>query len=297
MKADKSPPNIGENPLEGETSSNYIDGNMLRIEMFRWNLEQVIHCLQDEMKNPLVEYLNLDKNIVQNCRINTESSIINDKDDVSNQDFLHTFAPDIVIQDSDGMIIAVIQLAILSQNSDEIASDMAAIQMVELMKYHVEHEVPVALINIRYEDGGVAYDWLVLGKANIPPPPIMLLLIDSTTGLDPILPKNALSAPFIKDIYNEILVNDGFYDFEKKMASFQDLVNKSQLAFEKLPFDTSYRKKIDVKYYWRQIVRKYNELELIQVHKMEFEEFHKILEELILIDYLERLKKIGLNIK
>lgn len=174
---------------------------------------------------------------------------------------------------------------------------MSSIQMVELIKYHVEHGVPVALVNIRYGDGSLRYEWLVIGRANTSPSPIIIQLIDSKTGLDPILPRNARSHPFVKEIYQEIKMNGGEIDLRKKSKDFQRLVNTSQKNFQNLRFYKRVQKYIDVEDYWNNLAKEANNLGLYKFQKMDFKDYYKQWKAMVVNNYKKRLIKFKNTLK
>jgi len=282
--------------LNGKSDIECLNENEGATEVFQWQLEKTLSDLKDEIKNCLVEYMGLDKSTVDKCRPDLNWGIVKDRNkangiDKYGQEFRFTFAPDIMIEDHNKKIVAVIQLKGRSQNRSEITATMSSIQMVELIKYHVEHKVPVAMVNIRYNGRGVQYEWLVIGKANIPPSLLMEQLIDPEICVDPIIVRIARSRLFAEYIHNKFIINKGTINYIKILAKFKDLVNEYQLKFENLRFYKRSSKDLDVKKYWNRIVQRYEELKIRQPHKMEFRKFYQKWKALIIEDYENKLKE------
>lgn len=273
-----------------------LDENKGGTEFFKLHLDRMIANM-DEIKNVLVEYFNLDPSIIKNSKVSIKWGIVKDRSkaiaiDKLGQEFRYTFAPDIVIEDEHKKIIAVIQLKGRSQNRSEITATMSFFQMVELFKYHVEHEVPVALVNINKAGNGVQYEWLVLGKANTPLFPFMKQLIDPITGVDPILPRNARSRKFARTVYDKLNTMGSEFLLNDLVSKFQNTVNKSQLKFQKLRFHKEKPKFLDVEIYWDRIIEKYNVKFKKEIHPMGFDEFYAKWKKMIVLDYGEQLKEI-----
>lgn len=280
-----------------KTDIDCLDENKGATYVFKLQMEKIQNDLQIEIKNVLVEYMNLNRSVVENSRINIDWGIVKDRSkalgmDKHHQEFRYTFAPDIVVEDQHGKIIAVIQLKGRTQDKYAITATISVFQMIELIKYHVEHGVPVALVNIKQDDNGLKYEWLVIGKPNTPPSPILKQLIDPITGLDPILPRNARSRKFAEEIHKEIIVNNGTINLEDKLDDFQRIVNESQSKFQNLRFYKNTPKYLDVSNYWENIVQKFYKRKISEPHKLRFREFYQLWKKIIVNDYEERLKTL-----
>jgi hypothetical protein len=203
-----------------------------------------------------------------------------------------------VIEDQNKKIIAVIQLKGRSQNRSELTATMSTIQMLELLRYHIYHEVPVALINIRYEDGGLRYEWLVLGKANIPPSPKLKQLIDPIKGVDPFIDRNTRSRAYASELHDRIISNRGVLDSKKELGKFQEFINEAQLEFQNLRFYKSVTTHIDVGNYWHGLMQTYkSKRKLTNLDKLSFDEFYQSWKEIVVLNQIKRIKNLSNNVK
>ncbi|MHA2176157.1 MAG: hypothetical protein ACXABI_15120 [Candidatus Hodarchaeales archaeon] len=292
------PPEILANPklLTEEYRRNDINSlheNMGGTELFKMVL--------DREKQVLADYLNLDRKVLKTCNISYDWGRVRDRTeaiavDKQGREFRWTFGPDIVVEDPTGNPITVIQLKGLSQRSHELRATSSVFQMVELMKYHVEHQVPVAMINLKRSKEGLEYEWMVLGRNNEESPQWMKELVDPEKGLDPILPRNARSREFVQNVYNDFISNNGEINFVKAKDKLQNLVTESQRNFQKyLRVYKAESKYLDASDYWENIVNRIIEEKEQYSKSIIFNQFYQKWKSIIVADYKNRLQGLKLG--
>lgn len=257
------------------TNVNCLNEKKGATEVFELHLKRIVN--PQSPNNLLKKYLSL--KLAQNEPLLIESSwgVQGEKKGIGvdkyDQKFRVTFAPDIIIKDMNGFVKAVIDLKGLSQFRRDLLATSSMFQIIELMKYHVEHDVPVAFVILTKEGTGVVYEWVVIGRADIAPPRWMMDLLDK---LDPLLPRTARSQDFVKALYYHIKRDEETsFKWNHPIAdSFRDMVDSAQKEFENLGFYKKVTKIIDVKTYWNYLTEKAKERGLTSIEGLTFQEFY-----------------------
>lgn len=290
------PPKLVDELQKHSTDLNSLDENKGGTTVFQLQLEKIQDDLQDVLESPLSKYLGLHPDTIKDVDFETswgdtrsEKTVGVDKE---GQELRYTFGPDIVVFDPNDKVIAVIQLKGRTQHQYSPTATSSSFQIIELVKYHVEHEVPVALVNINLVDNGLRYEWLVIGKANSRPTPLMRRLVAPDTDLDPIIPRNARSRAFVESLFEKIRSYEGSFDLKKELNEFQKVVNNSQFKFQKLRFYKSIHKSLDVEKYWNQLVRKAEEQGLSSKNIHDFNKFYQKWKKMVVDDYIEKLEDL-----
>ncbi|MFW9856844.1 MAG: hypothetical protein ACFFFG_17480, partial [Candidatus Thorarchaeota archaeon] len=140
---------------------------------------------------------------------------------------------------------------------------------------------------------GVKYEWLVMGRANTPPSPLMKQLIDSKAGLDPIIPRSARSHSYAKELLTRIKANKGIMDNPENLEHFHEFIDKAQRGFQNLPFYKRVQKSLDVENYWNSLMRSYRSNEIKELHKLNLERFYRVWKEVVVSNHTEQVKELG----
>ena len=221
--------------------------------------------------------------------------------DSKERKFRHTFAPDVVITDKSEQVEAVLNLKGRSQKNTDLIPTNSIFQQIELMKYHVQHEVPVAMINIKHMKGRVKYEWLVIGRAGTPPPAWMVDLVEKC---DPHLPRVARSTKFVREVYREIKQSNlSSIEWGKPLSiDFQNDLQDAQQTFRNLGFNKNEILSNNVETYWEHLWETAVDEGLTHSEGLTYSEFYEKWKSMITDDYTKNLmewnirhKTIGLD--
>ncbi|MHA2326941.1 MAG: hypothetical protein ACXACR_00300 [Candidatus Hodarchaeales archaeon] len=185
-------------------------------------------------QSPLVSYLGLNPNELKNCEIELQWSDRNGypSTGISMTD---TFAPDIVVRNHSGQIIAVIQLKGYSQTRTSIQPNASVFQVLELKKYDKNPRVKTALVNVHQEENFIIYEWLVLEKQKnfhqIQPIDDLGRGYKNHPELDPLIPKNLRKRAFVEDIYKRIIESKSTYDISNVFNQIKETILASERNF------------------------------------------------------------------
>lgn len=192
-------------------------------------------------QSPLVNYLGLNPDELKNCKIELQWSDRNGypSTGISMTD---TFAPDIVVRNNSGQIIAVIQLKGYSQTRTSIQPNASVFQVLELKKYDKNPRIKTALVNVNQKEDFIIYEWLVLEKQkNFQQKQLIGEITDKISelgwgyekhpNLDPLIPKNLRKRAFLEDIYDKIIDCKSTYDISKVFSQIKETILTSERNF------------------------------------------------------------------
>ncbi|PWI46994.1 hypothetical protein CEE45_13910 [Candidatus Heimdallarchaeota archaeon B3_Heim] len=188
-------------------------------------------------QSPLAEYLGLDKIKLRGCEIELKWG---DRKGYANTglSMTDTFAPDVIIKDKSGNLLAVIQLKGYSQTRTSIQPNVSVIQLLELLKYRKNPAIKTALVNVDQIDDFIRYEWLVSAKYQTQQTDQVMerinLLKDGFSKhpeIDPLIPKNLRKRAFIEGIYEKAIDADSQYIFEKEMDNIKTQIHSSEENF------------------------------------------------------------------
>ncbi len=188
-------------------------------------------------QSPLVEYLGLDANEVKNCEIETHW---HDRKGypATGLSMADTFAPDIVVRNKMGNIIAVIQLKGYSQTRTSMQPNSSIFQLLELIKYENNPRIKTALVNVNQEDDYIRYEWLVFEKIHSEQQNKFIETISTLREqsvkhpeIDPLIPRNMRKRALTEHIYEKAIECNSTYKITDYFNQIKEIILDSEKNF------------------------------------------------------------------